>query len=254
MPSKIYDFTIQGLRKRLREILDRNYTFSLDFKNKDSRGFAYLRHDVDLSLEHALHIAEEEAKVEITATYFIMLSSPFYNAFSKRGRLTLYEIMHNGHEIGLHFDSSVATTIKSLESKLHEEIDALEQLCGAEVKYFSQHRPTQQGWVEAGHINAIDVRTQTTHSEVKYLSDSTGLFRWGDYSSDLASRRSFQLLLHPIWWTGETPEHPRKSLNRFISNKRIELEEGLEETITNFGLPDGHLEGWPLHIDRQVLS
>ena len=86
----------------------RNCTFSLDhyFETLDdyiNAGYVilpeanvtkhiHLRHDVDLSLDYAYDLAKEESKHDISATYYIMLHNPLYNAFSPEGMQRIGQI------------------------------------------------------------------------------------------------------------------------------------------------------------------
>ena len=54
------------------------------------------RHDVDLSLDAALRLAELEAEAGAQATYFLMTRSVFYNLASPEGERTLARL----HELG----------------------------------------------------------------------------------------------------------------------------------------------------------
>ena len=42
----------------------------------------FLRHDVDISIKKAVEMAEVEQAAGLHSTYYILLTSPFYNAFS----------------------------------------------------------------------------------------------------------------------------------------------------------------------------
>ncbi len=52
-------------------------------KLKKKERIIILRHDVDLSLHHALKMARAEAEHGLRATYFVMLRSQFYNVLSE---------------------------------------------------------------------------------------------------------------------------------------------------------------------------
>ena len=61
-----------------------------------------MRHDVDLSLEAALELAELEAELGASATYFVMTESIFYNLASPAGDRSLGRLRELGHRVGLH--------------------------------------------------------------------------------------------------------------------------------------------------------
>jgi len=254
MGSKISDFTTAGLEKRLGDLQALGYQFSLDFSSRIGTGMVYLRHDVDLSLEIAREIARLETNLGVQATFFLQVGSSLYNSHSLESRSIIEEMLNLGHQVGLHFDARVARPTHSVSSFLAQEIDALEQLCGRKIRFFSQHKPTQLGWQTLHHSTAIDVREQVASGDVAYFSDSTGDFRWGDYRHRTATRGSFQLLLHPIWWSKAVPSHPRTSLENFVKETRKDLDNQVADTVAKFGLPDGHPLGWPADIPREVLD
>lgn len=83
---------------------EKGYSFA-DYLNYSNFNKAViLRHDVDFSLEKALEMAEIEKKEEVQSTYFILLSTNFYNIFSKESCDIIKKIQSLGHNIGLHFD------------------------------------------------------------------------------------------------------------------------------------------------------
>ena len=61
-----------------------------------------LRHDVDLSLDAALRMAELEAEAGAAATYFLMTRSEFYNLDSPSGAAAIERLRELGHRVGLH--------------------------------------------------------------------------------------------------------------------------------------------------------
>jgi hypothetical protein len=88
-----------------RELLDATrsggYTFGT-FEGEPSAGHVYLRHDVDLSLDAALEVAQLEAAAETTATYFLMTRSVFYNLDSLEGIRAIDRLRELGHQVAHH--------------------------------------------------------------------------------------------------------------------------------------------------------
>jgi hypothetical protein len=64
------------------------YRFAF-FEGAPSEGDLILRHDVDLSLDAALRLAELEAEADAVSTYFLMTGSVFYNLGSSEGEAAL---------------------------------------------------------------------------------------------------------------------------------------------------------------------
>jgi hypothetical protein len=77
------------------------YRFSY-FDHEPEAGDLLLRHDVDLSLEAALEVAEVEAGADAVATYFLMNRSEFYNLDSPSGAAAIERLRGLGHRVGLH--------------------------------------------------------------------------------------------------------------------------------------------------------
>ena len=79
----------------------RDYRF-VHFDHEPREGEILLRHDVDLSLAAAVQMAELEADRGVSATYFLMTRSVFYNLASAQGELALARLRELGHAVGLH--------------------------------------------------------------------------------------------------------------------------------------------------------
>jgi hypothetical protein len=77
------------------------YRFAF-FDTAPRAGDLLLRHDVDLSLDAALRLAELEAREGAAATYFLMTRSEFYNLDSPSGEKAVERLRGLGHRVGLH--------------------------------------------------------------------------------------------------------------------------------------------------------
>ncbi len=75
--------------------------------------FVLLRHDIDMSLEAALRLAELEARIGVIATYFFLVRTDHYNVFSRTGSQIVNRIVGLGHHLGSHFDcGSLRRTVR----------------------------------------------------------------------------------------------------------------------------------------------
>src|SRR5262249_51697059 len=72
------------------------------FDHEPQAGEILLRHDVDLVLHAAVRMAELEAERDVSATYFLMTRSVFYNLASSEGEAALARLRELGHRVGLH--------------------------------------------------------------------------------------------------------------------------------------------------------
>ena len=72
------------------------------FDRPPEPGTVLLRHDVDLSLDAALAVAELEAEAGAAATYFLMTRSEFYNLDSASAEAAIGRLRELGHRVALH--------------------------------------------------------------------------------------------------------------------------------------------------------
>lgn len=195
-----------NLKPLLQSLAERGYRFT-GFEPAPEGRTLILRHDIDFSLESALEAAEIEAEMGIAATYFLMLTSNFYNLWSPHSRALVEKIAALGHTISLHYDP---TAYEDIEAGFALERTAFEQLFGTKIDVVSLHRP--RGFLD-DHDRPLPGVGHTYESRwfkhIKYASDSGGGFRHGHPLDTDAVRdgQPMHLLLHPIWWTqaGGTP-------------------------------------------------
>jgi hypothetical protein len=94
-------FDLRHYRELLEAARAGGYRFAF-FDREPRAGDLLLRHDVDLSLDAALRLAELEAEADAVATYFLMSRSEFYNLDSPSGEAALERLRTLGHRVGLH--------------------------------------------------------------------------------------------------------------------------------------------------------
>src|SRR6185312_5252475 len=78
------DFSLEHYREILRAAAEGGYR-SAFFRSPPTARDLFLRHDVDLSIEAALEMAEVEAEEGVATTYLLMTRSVFYNLASRDG-------------------------------------------------------------------------------------------------------------------------------------------------------------------------
>ncbi len=169
-----------------RELLDAaragGYRFAF-FDREPAAGDLLLRHDVDLSLDAALTLAELEAEAGAHATYFLMTRSVFYNLASPEGERAIARLRELGHRVGLH------AVYPRLE--LDDRFDPV----------VAWHNPDPEFMAEPldGAVNVM----QTGYFDPNhYRSDSNQHWRNGCPHEELAagSFEWLQLLTHPEIW------------------------------------------------------
>lgn len=163
---------------------------------------AFVRHDVDVSLERAVRLAQLEADWGIASTYHMMLDSPFYQVDDDASRERIRSIMNLGHEVGLHFDPEA----KGLSADaVLRDVTVLEDVIGVEVRSMSFHRPMPEllrgPLLVGGRVSGYAAPLMES-----YLSDSAGRWREGDPVDSIhaITGNAAQVLVHPEWWG---PEH-----------------------------------------------
>ena len=114
-------FDLDHYRDLLRCIGMGKYRYA-GFDAEPVPGVVILRHDVDLSLEAALVMAELEAEEGAWSTWFLMTRSVFYNLASAEGARAIARLRELGHRVAHHavwphvdlddrFDTVVVTSV-----------------------------------------------------------------------------------------------------------------------------------------------
>lgn len=172
-----------------------------------------MRHDVDLSMSHALKMAKIENSLGIKAAYFVRTAKTV-NPFSKKNSAMLKKIAKLGHEIGLHYDSDVVNK-KNFTGYLLKMKKKLESAAGKKIHGTALHRVKMlSGKKEITELNFMerflgrlgmdyDAHSKSFES-LKYISDSARQWKNGCICKNLNSSQSMYLLTHPIWWSDAT--------------------------------------------------
>jgi len=192
------------------------------------RRLVFLRHDVDLCIARALRVAEEEANLGVSASYYVLVSTEMYNPASAQSRDQLRRLRDLGHRIGLHFDATFYHNERTaLETAADEECAILERLSGGPVDSISFHRPAPELMGLAGEFaGRRHTYEPNVFTEVAYISDSSGGFFQGhplDHPSVTAGR-ALQLLTHPIWWADDLATPSRLALDRMRGERTDALD------------------------------
>ncbi len=181
---------------------------------------AFIRHDIDVSLERALPIARLEKQLGLASTWHVMLDSPFFDIDWSSSRDALAEIGRLGHEIGLHYDVG-ARGMKDAdhgarERDIEKACEQLEGILGKPVRSVSFHLPVQD-LINGPLRVAGRVSGYAKELFQWYISDSRARWREGEPLASLGRPRgpNLQILIHPIWW-GERHVHPTLRTREFL--------------------------------------
>ena len=106
-------FDLDHYRALLEAAKAGGYRFAF-FEGEPDQGDLILRHDVDLSLDAAVRMAEIEHDASASATYFLMTESVFYNLDSSEGVAAIARLRELGHRVALHAVYPNAPALRSL--------------------------------------------------------------------------------------------------------------------------------------------
>jgi hypothetical protein len=178
------------------------YTF-VHFDHEPRPGEIFLRHDVDLALDAAVRMAELEAERRVSATYFLMTRSVFYNLASREGEVTLERLRGLGHRVGLH--------------AVHPHVDFDERF----DPVLAWHNPDPE-FVNDPVDGLVNVMAPPWFDRDHYRSDSNQHWRSGD-PTDALARGDFewlQLLTHPEIWVFDGPTM-RETMESMVDAERV---------------------------------
>jgi peptidoglycan/xylan/chitin deacetylase (PgdA/CDA1 family) len=230
------EFTYNAYKTLLDLLKQKGYKDALYHNYHSFERIVILRHDVDNSLPKAIEFAKIENEHNIKSTYFVLLSTDFYNIFSKQSDLLLKEISALGHDIGLHFDEKryPINCEKDLERYVDYEKKILEEVLGKTVRAVSMHRPSP--WILENNIQfkeLINTYSDEFLQRFKYLSDSR--MYWREDVIGIINSAKFDklhILTHPFWYAQETGEI-KSRVKRFINGANKERYLQLKDNIRN---------------------
>lgn len=219
--SEFGDFTEAGYRELV--LLARSSYRFARFTDSNADRHLLWRHDIDISVNRAVRLAEIEAELGVVATYFLHLRSPFYNLLNHEMLRLVHRIIGLGHDIGLHFDPARYDGGRSrptLEVAIAAESALLGREFGITPRAVSFHdvsalrEPVPDDERICGLVNAYSKRLRADYG---YVSDSNGLWLYRRLRDVLkaAAEERLQVLTHPEWWTPEIMA-PRQRVQRAI--------------------------------------
>lgn len=204
------DFSLAHYRELLQAAQAGGYRWA-GFDRPPEAGHVILRHDVDLSLEAAVALAELEADEGAWATYFLMTRSVFYNLASREGVATVARLRELGHRVAHH--------------AVWPEVD-LDDRFDAVVAW---HNPDPE-YMRAPIDGAVNVMQAPFFESDHYRSDSNQHWRSGCPHDELRNGgfEWLQLLTHPEIWAYDGATM-RESMESFLDADRAARLEHLRD-------------------------
>lgn len=234
------NFTFQSYREHVFLLLQYGYAF-VDYldNSEESRKIAILRHDVDFDITKAYRFAEFEFSIGVKSTFFVLLSSKFYNLLSKESQEVLKGIIGMGHDIGLHFDETVYEVNENPASfllALQNELSLLSTIIHQPVRTVSMHRPSQFALAGDFEVSGIvNSYSQKFFRQYKYVSDSR--MNWRENLREVIEKgknTKLHILTHPFWYS-EAEETTREKLLSFINAANHERYQSAMDNFRDIG-------------------
>jgi hypothetical protein len=176
------DFSLTHYRELLGAVTAGGYEFA-GFDSPPTPGKVLLRHDVDLSLDAAVQMAEIEAGAGAWSTWFLMTRSSFYNLASAEGERAIARLRELGGRIAHH----AVWPHADLDERFEPTV--------------AWHNPDPE-FMTVTVEGAVNVMAEPWFDPDHYRSDSNQRWRHGCPEAELATGRFewLQLLIHPEIW------------------------------------------------------
>lgn len=236
-------FTYQGYAALIERLRGHSYQFANYFDWQNYSKCVILRHDIDTSIDKAVELAKYENMVKngnggVKSTYYVLLTSNFYNVFSADNLCKLKQIVSYGHTLGLHFDEmaykdEVGDPL-AIREKIEKECSVLTDALDLPIKTFSFHRPSKEildAQIEIeGLVNSY---ASTFFKDFKYLSDSRR--RWREPVDEIIESEQYprlHILTHAFWYQ-QREEDIGQTISNFVNAAGSQRYAALKENITD---------------------
>jgi hypothetical protein len=178
-------FSLAHYRDLLRAAKAGGYRWA-GFDEPPGAGVVIVRHDVDLSLDAAVGMAEVEAEEDAWSTWFLMTRSVFYNLASSEGECAIDRLRTLGHRVAHH--------------AVYPHVDLDDRF----DPVIAWHNPDPD-YMQMPVDGAVNVMRPPFFDPDRYRSDSNQ--RWRNGCPHAALERAeldwLQLLIHPEIWVFE---------------------------------------------------
>ncbi|WP_028830139.1 polysaccharide deacetylase family protein [Proteocatella sphenisci] len=224
------NFTYLDYTNMIKNILNGGYDICNYENIRASKKGVVLRHDVDFDLKKALEMAKLEYSIGVSSTYFVLISTDFYNICSKKSVAILNEIIEMNHDIGLHFDEQryEMETIIGMKKEVLKEVSIIQKIINKPIKTISMHRPSKLTLESNVHFEGlINSYSSYFFKDMKYISDSR--MHWREDTEDVINCNNYNkihILTHPFWYSNKI-ENTREKLTKFINEAKLSRYESM---------------------------
>jgi len=197
--------------------------------------FVIIRHDVDVSLQKAVKMAQIEYEMGVNSIYFLMTTSEAYNIRSQKSLLAINKLRQLRHEIVINFDANIyKKTEKTLRKAFYADLHLFYDFIGKPLSsepYVSYHMPSSN---DEKLFLAFHVDKEPFLTKIKYFSDSYGKWRFGHplNSKQFREEKPLHLNFHPIWWQGDYAwRTPLWTIEQFKEDRSKVLNQWIDRNI-----------------------
>lgn len=233
------EFTFSAYGHLIDHLIGRGYHFG---RFGDPAGFpeVILRHDLDFSISMAIPMAELEHARKVPATYFVLLTSQFYNANDHVNANLLRRLVALGHTVGLHFDRTrygddFNSASPGYVQAIMDEKQLLERIIGRRVDCVSMHQPAEDELKSGVELPGLyNAYSKEYFEHYDYYSDSVMTWRKDVLGAVCNSEpHNLQILTHPFWY-GQTDGTVRSRLTGYISKGDVTRRELLKRVCSYY--------------------
>lgn len=220
MTIKNPSFSLHGYRELLLALKGHGYSLVpvTAMKTRIVKS-AHIRHDIDLHPYGVDRMAQIEADLGVSATYYILMTGP-YNPLSLHNLAILKMLLAMGHEIGLHYDLQIYPEgLAAASERIYLEIALLEHAVGCEIRTIVRHQPYLGGADPfRQHPKLMNAHDPAYESGMIYISDSCRLWRKDSmdriFLADTAQH--LHLSIHPELWLDVNITDPREYIEKCV--------------------------------------
>ncbi len=231
-------FTYAAYEQLLTSMREKGYRFR-DYLNwKTVERSVILRHDIDDSLCQAVFLSEIEKNVcgGDGATYFVLLTTEFYNVASLQSRRAVDKIMANGGRIGLHFDETqyeIHSKEEMVDRVMHEA-GLLSKILDIQIETVSMHRPSKAFLNSDMEFPGIcNAYADCFFKEMKYVSDSRR--NWREDVEKIVSEGTYDrlhVLTHPILYNEKEDADIREAMLHIFRRAYMNFYDNMDANMT----------------------
>lgn len=188
-------FTYHDYKKFLR--CAKKETNITSFEKSNGKNGILLRHDVDFYPVFAYDMFKIEKELDVTSTYFFLITAQTYNPNSLLSKMIITELSKSGFEIGLHFAVLPYEKEEVITKRILWEVAVLESIIQKSITNICSHNTREEN-CNISFPNFINI----SNNNNAFFSDSRMDFKGIDLYKmiDISKTELVQVIIHPLYW------------------------------------------------------